>query len=136
MISHDLEILINFAIKRSNRLSHEFLSLESLLVDLLKDSGIRKIVANCGINIKQIESELANFLDDSSNFRILSEAEILELNLQHFPDEKIRMAAASEGIRYNPETTQSFQRVLQRAAMHVQSSGKREIGKAVQTVMF
>jgi ATP-dependent Clp protease ATP-binding subunit ClpA len=127
MISHDLEVLINLAIKRSNRLCHEFLSLESLLLDLLKDSEIRSIIGSCKVDIELIEGELSSFLEDDANFRILDDEEIEKLSQQQFSDENIRAAAASEGIRYNPETTQSFQRVLQRAAMHVQSSGKREI---------
>src|SRR5690606_6956426 len=65
--------------------------------------------------------------DDDSHFSILTNEEIEELGREQFTNTELREIARQNGIRYQPEISLSLQRVIQRAALHVQSSGKRNI---------
>jgi len=127
MQSKSLELILNIAIVKANELHHEYLSLEIIFWAMLKDSGVREIIEQCGANLVAIESELQEFLADKSQFSLLSWEEITELSKQQFVDADLRELAKSNGIIYQPEISQALQRVIQRAAIHVQSSGKKDI---------
>lgn len=126
-MSRKLETIFNESVAFANSLSHEYLGLEILLWSLLKDEDVRNVLKNCGADVTTIENELLDYFKKSENFSILSDEIIEELSKEHFQDEDVRKLAKSNGIRYQPELTQAFHRVLQRAAIHVQSSGKKEI---------
>ena len=66
-------------------------------------------------------------MEDSQNFSVLTAEQVEELNKEHFIDENLRNLAAQNGIKYQPELSVSLQRVIQRAAMHIQSAGKSSI---------
>ena len=70
---------------------------------------------------------MSEYLEDTQNFSVLSAEQIEELNKEHFIDENLRNLAAQNGIKYQPELSVSLQRVIQRAAMHIQSAGKSSI---------
>jgi ATP-dependent Clp protease ATP-binding subunit ClpA len=127
MISTQLELLLNKAIRKANIHKHEFLSIENVLLALLSDELIRQTLTECGANINELKESLTLFVEDADNFSILTDEEIEDLGQEQFANEDMRKIAASSGILYQPEISLALQRVIQRAAVHVQQSGKKEI---------
>jgi ATP-dependent Clp protease ATP-binding subunit ClpA len=130
MISQKLEQLLNRAIKRANEKKHEFLTLENVLLSMLDDETVNEILTDCGASLGELKKDLQEFLEEDSNFSLLSDDEIQDLNRKQFGNEQLREIARENGIFYQPEISLSLQRVIQRAAIHIQSSGK----KAIQAV--
>lgn len=122
-----LEVIINSAVIKANILRHEYLTLEIMFKALLDDLEVRSILENCGANLIQMENDLDNFLSSGENFSILSDEAIEELSKKQFSDSELRDLARESGIVYQPEISMGLQRVIQRAAIHVQSSGKKDI---------
>ncbi|CAM2069040.1 ATP-dependent Clp protease ATP-binding subunit ClpA [Sulfidibacter corallicola] len=102
MISKDLEQAIHHAYNDAKRRNHEFFTLEHLLYALLQTAKAKDIVVKCGGNVEQLRSDLEDYL--------LNQVEQL-------PD----------SVDIDPRQTLAIQRVLQRAALHVQSSGRTEM---------
>ena len=127
MIGQRLEITINKAIKRANELRHEYLTLENVFLSLLEDEQVRQVLGKCGADLPYLRDNLESYLHKPENFSILSEERVNELSEKHFVDEELRNLAAKNGVKYQPELSVALQRVIQRAAMHVQSSGKNQI---------
>ncbi len=127
MLSLRLEIIINSAMKKANELKHEFITLEGLLLAMLSDEQVKEVIEKCGGIVDDIRGELEKFLKDEDQFAVLSDEEIIELNKEHFVDEELRKLAKQGGILYRPDLSVAIQRVIQRAALHVQSSGKDDI---------
>lgn len=127
MISQKLEQILNKAIKRANEKKHEFLTLESVLLAMLEDEAVHEVLTDSGVNIEDLKKDLIEFLDEDSNFSLLTDEEIQELNKKQFGNEQLREIARENGILYQPEISLSLQRVIQRAAIHIQSSGKKSI---------
>jgi ATP-dependent Clp protease ATP-binding subunit ClpA len=127
MISQKLEQILNKAIKRANEKRHEFLTLENVLFSMLEDDTVSEVLVDCGANIPDLKKDLQSFLNDDSNFSLLSPDEIQDLNRKQFGNEQLREIAKENGILYQPEISLSLQRVIQRAAIHIQSSGKKSI---------
>lgn len=103
MISKELEISLNMAVSEAQQRSHEFVTVEHILFALLHDSYAQKILKECGASIEQAIEELDDFFDNKMETVKLSSDEI-------------------------PRPTIAFQRVLQRAAQQVITSGKDSIG--------
>lgn len=122
-----LEVLINMAVVKANELKHEYLSLEILFKSILQDEQVRDILASTGVNLENFERELDVFINDDENFSVLTNTQIEELSELQFVDEELRNLAKESGILYQPEISETMQRVIQRAAIHVQSSGKKDI---------
>jgi ATP-dependent Clp protease ATP-binding subunit ClpA len=127
MISNELELLLNKAIRKANELKHEFLTLENVLLALMSDGVVRHLIQECGADIKKLESDLLAFVNNNQNFSILSDDEIEQLGKEQFANEEMRELAKNSGIFYQPEISITLQRIIQRAALHVQSSGKKAI---------
>ena len=127
MISQKLEQILNKAIKRANEKKHEFLTLENVLLSMLEDETVVDVLVDCGANLGDLKKDLSGFLAEDSNFSILSEDEIHDLNQKQFGNDQLREIARENGIMYQPEISLSLQRVIQRAAIHIQSSGKKSI---------
>ncbi|MCB9091281.1 MAG: ATP-dependent Clp protease ATP-binding subunit ClpA [Halobacteriovoraceae bacterium] len=127
MINGELEIIFNKAIRLANEKRHEFLTLENVLLAMLNDSLVSNVLTECGAKLDRLQKNLEVFLGDDKNFSILSEDEIKELNEKQFVNEHLRKIALENGVRYQPEISLSLQRVIQRSALHVQSSGKKSI---------
>ncbi|HXH75801.1 MAG TPA: ATP-dependent Clp protease ATP-binding subunit ClpA [Bacteriovoracaceae bacterium] len=127
MISQKLEQILNRAIKRANEKRHEFLTLENVLLSMLDDETVNEILVECGANLADLKKDLIGFVNEDSNFSLLSEDEIHDLNRKQFGNEQLREIARENGILYQPEISLSLQRVIQRAAIHIQSSGKKSI---------
>jgi len=127
MQSKRLDLIINSAVVKANLLHHEYLSLEIIFLSMLSDPEVRSILEHCGANLNLMEKELTDFIAESSNFSLLSEEEVEELSKSQFADEELRALARQSGIFYQPEISMALGRVIQRAAIHVQSSGKKDI---------
>jgi ATP-dependent Clp protease ATP-binding subunit ClpA len=102
MIQRDLEIALSAAVREARQRRHEYLTLEHLLYVLCFDETTRKILKNVGCNLAKIKADLEDFLDN---------------NVDSIP----------EDVAVEPVQTIAFQRVMQRAIMHVRSSGKDEV---------
>ncbi len=127
MISPILEQLLNVAIKRANTLKHEYLTLENVLLAILDDESVIKIFGNLEIETSRLKEDVSSFIKDDENHSILDKEDIEELSKSQFGNEELRKIARENGIEYQPEITHTLQRVIQRAALHVQSSNKKAI---------
>ena len=99
MLSRNLEQTLHRAISVASECGHEFATLEHLLLALLKDDDAATILKACGVDIGILDASIREFLD----------AELQTLKTSNHSD---------------PKPSLGFQRVLQRAAIHVQSSGR------------
>lgn len=111
-ISRDLEISFALAVNEARRRRHEFLCIEHLLYALLHDADVAEIIRHCGGDVPALKRDLERFFDEK---------------IEHLTD----------GLQMAPQQTLAFQRVIQRAAAHVQSAGKDEIlGRNVLVAIF
>jgi len=111
-ISRELEISLALAMNEARRRRHEFLCIEHLLYALLHDTDVAEILRQCGADVSGLKRSLERYLDE---------------HLEKLP----------EGMDMAPQQTIGFQRVIQRAAAHVQSAGKDEIlGRNVLVAIF
>jgi ATP-dependent Clp protease ATP-binding subunit ClpA len=111
-ISRGLEISFALAVNEARRRRHEFLCVEHLLYALLHDTDVAGIIRHCGGDVQALKRDLERFLDE-------------------------KMERLAEGLQMAPQQTLAFQRVIQRAAAHVQSAGKDEIlGRNVLVAIF
>jgi ATP-dependent Clp protease ATP-binding subunit ClpA len=127
MISPQLEQVLNKAIRKANERRHEFLTLENVLLAMTGDTAVIEVLTDCGVNIPELQKELEKFLNEDTNFSLLTDEDIRELNKKQFGNDQLRQMAEENGIRYQPEISMALQRVIQRAAIHIQSSGKKSI---------
>lgn len=127
MISPQLELILNKAIRKANEHKHEFLTLENVLLAMLEDAMVVDVLRDCGAKLDELRKDLEMFIADNDNFSLLADEDIEELNQKQFGNEQLREAARENGIRYQPEISMALQRVIQRAAIHIQSSGKKTI---------
>jgi ATP-dependent Clp protease ATP-binding subunit ClpA len=102
MLDKELEQTLNNSFKEARERRHEFITVEHLLLALLDNSSATQVLKACGANLNALHSDLIKFIQENSP--------ILE-------DEDER----------DTQPTLGFQRVLQRAVFHVQSSGKKEV---------
>ncbi|MCH2110507.1 MAG: ATP-dependent Clp protease ATP-binding subunit ClpA, partial [Polyangiaceae bacterium] len=111
-LSNGLEVAVSLAAREAQRRHHEWMTVEHLLFALSLDEDTKRILSKSGANIKKLRTAL-------------------EEHLQNDQDELPEDALGS------PEPSRGFQRVLQRAAWHVESSGKEELrGINVVIAMF
>src|SRR6056300_541114 len=103
MLSKELESVLNDAFRTARARRHEFITVEHLLLALLEDSAALTVLTACSVTIEELRGDLVEFIDSTTP--LLGEEE--------------------DGRDTQP--TLGFQRVLQRAVFHVQSSGKREV---------
>jgi ATP-dependent Clp protease ATP-binding subunit ClpA len=112
MIAQELEVSLHMAFVEARQKRHEFITVEHLLLTLLDNPSAAEVLRACAANIEELRQELTVFIDE------------------HTPT-----VAGSEEIDTQP--TLGFQRVIQRAILHVQSSGKKEVtGANVLVAIF
>ena len=112
MLSKDLERALNESFRQARAQRHEFITVEHLLLALLDDSAAQHVLKACSANIEALRGDLAEFIDATTPL-VSGEAEV------------------------DTQPTLGFQRVLQRAVFHVQSSGKAEVtGANVLVAIF
>ncbi|MCK5263524.1 MAG: ATP-dependent Clp protease ATP-binding subunit ClpA, partial [Gammaproteobacteria bacterium] len=112
MLSKELETSLNEAFSEARDKRHEYITVEHLLLALLDNSSANSVLQACGADLNLLASELREYL---------------EKNTPVFGDV----------VGGEVQPTLGFQRVLQRAVFHVQSSGKKEVvGANVLVAMF
>jgi ATP-dependent Clp protease ATP-binding subunit ClpA len=105
MLSKELEFSLNTAFKQAREKRHEFMTVEHLLLALLDNPTAASVLRACGVNLEGLRRDLSSFI---------------EANTPLLPVNDPR----------DTQPTLGFQRVLQRAVFHVQSSGKKEVNGA------
>ena len=103
MLSNELEYCLNDAFHQAREARHEYLTVEHLLLAILDTPKVREVLRACGADTIKLKQELKDHIDQST-------------------------PRLEEGEEREVQPTLGFQRVLQRAVFHVQSSGKKEVG--------
>jgi len=106
MLNKDLEVSLNMAFRQAKESRHEFMTVEHLLLALLDNPSSIDALNACGANMTNLRKELLAFIVDTTPVIPTGEEE------------------------RETQPTLGFQRVLQRAVFHVQSSGKSEVNGA------
>lgn len=102
MLDKELEQTLNDSFRKTREQRHEFMTVEHLLLALLENRSAIKVLRACGANLNALHTDLGKFIEENSPL---------------LPDDDER----------ETQPTLGFQRVLQRAVFHVQSSGKKEV---------
>ncbi|MDH5469372.1 MAG: AAA family ATPase, partial [Gammaproteobacteria bacterium] len=112
MLSKELEFTLNLAFKEAREKNHEFMTVEHLLYALLGNPSAVEVLRACGGNLEQLKHDVSTFLDETT-------------------------PRLSTDDTRETQPTLGFQRVLQRAVFHVQSSDKNEVtGANVLVAIF
>ncbi len=98
MLTPELQDTLRRAVESCRARRHEYLLLEHVLLAMLDDATARKILRHCGADVEALRRELEEYLGE--------------------------LPTLPEDADQDPEQTMSFQRMLQRAAMHVQGAGR------------
>lgn len=107
-----LESTLHRALEAASSRRHEYATLEHLLLALVDDEHASKVMSSCGVDLGELKTTVAHYLD----------AELQALRVDQQTD---------------PSPTSGFQRVVQRAILHVQSSGRDEVtGANVLVALF
>ena len=107
-----LETTLHKALEAASSRRHEYATLEHLLLALIDDEHASKVMQSCGVDLGELKGTVAHYLDT-------------ELDA-------LKVSAATD-----PSPTSGFQRVVQRAILHVQSSGRDEVtGANVLVALF
>src|SRR5512140_2875657 len=100
-VTKELQLTLQAAVADAKKRRHEYVTLEHLLHAMTKDKVATEILLACGADLELLQRELEDYLDRT---------------LESLPNRS-----------QDPEQTAAFQRVLQRAAWHVQGSGRTEL---------
>ena len=112
MIAQELEVSLHMAFVEARQKQHEFITVEHLLLAMLDNPSAAEVLKSCGVDLDELRGVLADFISE------------------HTP----RLSPHSDA---DTQPTQGFQRVIQRAILHVQSSGKKEVtGANVLVAIF
>ncbi len=112
MIAQELEVSLHMAFVEARQKQHEFITVEHLLLAMLDNPSAAEVMKACGVDLEELRGVLTDFISE------------------HTP----RLAPHSDA---DTQPTQGFQRVIQRAILHVQSSGKKEVtGANVLVAIF
>ncbi|GIL40585.1 ATP-dependent Clp protease ATP-binding subunit ClpA [Roseiterribacter gracilis] len=112
MLSRNLEQTLHRALAQANARRHEYSTLEHLLLALTEDQDAIAVLRACGVDMSKLREQLADYIDN-----------------------ELSNLTTDGGDEAKP--TAGFQRVLQRAAIHVQSSGRDEVtGANVLVALF
>ena len=112
MLSRNLEQTLHRALSLASERRHEYATLEHLLLGLTDDTDAATVLKACGLDLDKLRTDLGDFLDKD-------------------------LAGLATDRPGDPKPTAGFQRVVQRAAIHVQSSGRDEVtGANVLVALF
>jgi ATP-dependent Clp protease ATP-binding subunit ClpA len=111
MIAQELEVSLHMAFMEARQKRHEFITVEHLLLAMLDNPSASEVLRACAANIEELRKQLIDFISE------------------HTP--------VVSGDEVDTQPTLGFQRVIQRAILHVQSSGKKEVtGANVLVAIF
>ena len=105
MLSKELEVTLNHAFQEAREKMHEFMTVEHLLLALIDNESANTVLAACGTKMDDLREDLSQFLEQNTPLLY-------------------------QGDNRETQPTLGFQRVLQRAVFHVQSSGRKEVNGA------
>ena len=112
MIAQELEVSLHMAFVEARQKQHEFITVEHLLLAMLDNPSAAEVLRACNVDLEELRHVLGDFINE------------------HTP----RLSPHSD---QDTQPTQGFQRVIQRAMLHVQSSGKKEVtGANVLVAVF
>ena len=112
MLSRNLEKSLHRALALANERRHEYATLEHLLLSLTEDQDAIAVLRACGVEVEKLRRDLAGYIDN-----------------------ELQALVSKRGEEAKP--TAGFQRVVQRAVIHVQSSGRSEVtGANVLVALF
>ena len=112
MISQELEVSLHMAFMDARQKRHELITVEHLLVAMLDNPSAQEVLKACGANFDSLKKDLLNHIEEHTPI-VNGENEV------------------------DTQPTLGFQRVIQRAMLHVQSSGKKEVtGANVLVAIF
>jgi len=112
MLSKELEQSLNLAFREAREKRHEFMTVEHLLLALLDNSEAAEVLRACGADLDALRRDLSTFIEETTPLLL-------------------------SGDSRETQPTLGFQRVLQRAVFHVQSSGNKEVtGANVLVAIF
>lgn len=112
MIAQELEVSLHMAFMDARQKRHEYITVEHLLLALLDNPSAIEVIKACGANLDELRRQLSDFVTE------------------HTP-------VVSGTAEVETQPTIGFQRVIQRAILHVQSSGKKEVtGANVLVAIF
>ncbi len=112
MIAQELEVSLHMAFMQARQKRHEFITVEHLLLAMLDNPSAAEVLRACAANLDTLRQQLSEFIEHHTP-RVAGEAEV------------------------DTQPTLGFQRVIQRAILHVQSSGKKEVtGANVLVALF
>ena len=112
MLSRNLERSLHQALLSARERQHEFATLEHLLFALGEDQDAIAVLRACGVDVTRLKGDLVDYLDNELGNLVVNRDE-------------------------EPKPTASFQRVVQRAAIHVQTAGRKEVtGANILIAMF
>ncbi len=112
MLSRNLEKTLHRALSLATERHHEYATLEHLLLALVEDQDAMAVLRSCGISLQDLRENLIHYLESELTYLVNRNAD-------------------------ESKPTTAFQRVLQRAAIHVQSSGREEVtGANVLVALF
>ena len=112
MLSRNLEQSLHRALALATEHNHEYATLEHLLLSLTEDPDGVAVLRACGVEVEKLRTDLTEFIDGEMGDLVVSKL-------------------------VEPKPTAGFQRVVQRAAIHVQSSGREEVtGANVLVAIF
>ncbi len=113
MLDKDLEHTLNDAFRKARKQHHEYMTVEHLLLSLLNNVSATKVLQACGADLERLRADITAFIAQTTPI------------IPH------------NNNRQDTQPTLGFQRVLQRAVFHVQSSGKQEVtGANVLVALF
>jgi len=112
MLSRNLEQTLHRALALATERTHEYATLEHLLLSLTEDQDSVAVLRACGVDLEQLHQDLTDFIDNE-------------------------FADIGDSRGHEPKPTAGFQRVVQRAVIHVQSSGREEVtGANILVALF
>lgn len=112
MIAQELEVSLHMAFMDARQKRHEFITVEHLLLAMLDNPSAAEVLRACGVNMDELRKKLSDFIEEHAP-KVEGEGEV------------------------DTQPTLGFQRVIQRAILHVQSSGKKEVtGANVLVAIF
>jgi ATP-dependent Clp protease ATP-binding subunit ClpA len=112
MIAQELEVSLHLAFVEARQKRHEFITVEHLLLTMLDNASAAQVLRACGANIDELRVVVTNFITENT-------------------------PVIPGGNEVDTQPTVGFQRVIQRAILHVQSSNKKEVvGANILVALF
>ena len=125
-MSDQLNSIIQECLFKANELQHEFITADLLCWILLQDDEVREILTLLDVDLVTLQKDLLAYLESGEGIARLSKKEMELLGKNQFTSKEEHRIASSAGVFFQPEFTDSFQLILEKTALHLQSAGEAE----------